>query len=246
MSDSIEVENNIDNNIENNINTSQIGDEILDDINNADNKIELGNTLDEKSIESTSILENGSSIIQPSDPNFVRELITGEYEGEYLHGRFHGQGVYIHNGRKYEGSFMDGMFHGQGTLTILKNQVKYQGFWQYGKFVDGELIFPDGLTCPIDVDSLATNNNGNKGIRKEWNYCTPSNPLFYQEIKENKKYPTYPSSHSHNLPVGCYDTIDGYYHPSKHIVYSYETNEPMRTPSPEEIDFILNNYRLGK
>lgn len=207
---------------------------------------QLGNVLDEKSVESSSMLDQSSSIVQPQDTNFVNELISGEYEGEYLNGKFHGKGVYTHNNRRYEGSFMDGMFHGQGTLTILKNNIKYQGFWQNGKFADGELVFPDGLVCPIDVDSLKCNNQGTTAPRKEWTYCSESNPLFYKEISEGKKVPFYPSSHSHDLPSGCYDTIDGYYHPSKHIVYSYETNEPIRTPSPEEIDFILKNFRLAK
>lgn len=222
-------------------NSTELADQLVETSEAGDKQ--LGNTLDEKSIES-SVLEQ-STLDAPHGDGLIKELISGEYEGEYLNGRFHGKGYYTHNGRRYEGSFMDGMFHGQGTLTILKSQVSYQGFWQKGKFVDGELVFADGLSCPIDVDALKT-NNPEASVRKEWNYCSAANPLFHRELLEGKRAPYYPSSHGHSLPAGCYDTIDGYYHPGKHLVFSFESNEPIRTPSPEEIDYILKNFRVGK
>ena len=41
------------------------------------------------------------------------------YEGDFLKGKFHGQGTYtFSNGLKYVGSIQNGKFHGQGIRTF--------------------------------------------------------------------------------------------------------------------------------
>lgn len=41
-----------------------------------------------------------------------------KYIGEFLHGQFHGKGIYTYaNGDKYEGEFVNGKFTGNGTFT---------------------------------------------------------------------------------------------------------------------------------
>jgi hypothetical protein len=56
------------------------------------------------------------------------------------------------------------------------------------------------------------------------------------------------SSHVYvdKLPRGCFDTIDGYYDPKKHTVFSYVTDEEIRVPEKEEIEWIKANCRVGQ
>ncbi|RYY85564.1 hypothetical protein EON63_07255 [archaeon] len=52
---------------------------------------------------------------------------------------------------------------------------------------------------------------------------------------------------SYTSPPGCYDTIDGYYDPKTHMIYSHgDKREELRAPGPDEIDFILTCCRVGK
>ena len=66
---------------------------------------------------------------------FGKEKTTdGVYEGQYLNGKFHGQGTATWaNGNKYVGGWKDDKFHGQGTYTWADGN-KYVGEWK-----DGEL-----------------------------------------------------------------------------------------------------------
>jgi hypothetical protein len=84
---------------------------------------------------------------------------------------------------------------------------------------------------------------------KYWEYCSKYDRRFYKEIQDGIKIGDDlrdVSSHNYTLPKDCYDAIDGYYDPKKHMVYSYITNEEIRTPNSEEIDFILNYCRIGR
>ena len=79
------------------------------------------------------------------------------YEGDFLEGKFHGQGTYTFangdyytgawenskrngygiyqwtDGTRYEGQFLDGKRHGQGTLTYANGAVE-SGLWENGDF----------------------------------------------------------------------------------------------------------------
>jgi len=158
----------------------------------------------------------------------------GTYEGELVDGRFNGPGVYTLDGCRYEGNFLNGAFHGEGVLYVKGGS--YKGYWKGGKLVEGGFVFEDDLSYK-------------KVGNKYWEYCSQYDHRFHNEIKEQVKIGDklrHPSSHDNNLPKDCYDTIDGYYDVKKHAVYSYETNEQIRTPNSDEIDFILKNCRIGK
>ena len=66
---------------------------------------------------------------------FGKEKLTnGVYEGEYLEGKFGGQGTFTFNdGDKYVGEYKDGQQHGQGTYTYA-NGDKYVGGMKNGLF----------------------------------------------------------------------------------------------------------------
>ena len=66
---------------------------------------------------------------------FGKEKMTnGVYEGQYLNGKFHGQGTATWaSGNKYVGEWKDGKQHGQGTYT--QGGRKYVGSW-----IEGELV----------------------------------------------------------------------------------------------------------
>lgn len=162
------------------------------------------------------------------------DLLAGEYEGPYENGRFNGNGVYRFKDTRYEGGFRDGHFHGEGILFVKGGA--YVGFWERGELVDGGFVFDDGLPYL-------------KIGYKFWEYCSDYDCRFFREIRDgitpgNKLRDV--STHDHELPKDCYDVIDGYYDPKKHSVFSYITGEEIRTPNNAEIDFILNNCRVGK
>lgn len=161
---------------------------------------------------------------------------AGTYEGETKDGRYHGRGIYRAQSCHYEGNFFNGKFHGEGTLYVAGGSFK--GYWQNGELVDGGFIFEDGLQYL-------------KVGHKFWDYCSANDRRFYQEIKDGisisgplRDHTSHP--YAKNLPVGCYDAIDGYYDPRRHMIVSYETNEELRAPGSEEIDFILNHCRVGQ
>lgn len=160
--------------------------------------------------------------------------LGGQYEGELVDGRFNGRGVYNCDDSRYEGNFLNGAFHGEGILYVKGGS--YQGFWKEGKLVEGGFVFEDGL-------------QHKKVGNKYWEYCSPYDHRFYNEIKENVRIGEklrHSSAHENKVPKDCYDTIDGYYDVKKHVVFSYTTNEQIRTPNSDEIDFILKNCRVGK
>ena len=78
----------------------------------------------------------------------------------------------------------------------------FQGIWRQGKLVEGRFIFKDDLQHKKVED------------KKEWDYCSSTDPRFYNEILEGVKMGDklrHQSAHKFagNLPKGCYDTIDG-------------------------------------
>ena len=67
-----------------------------------------------------------------------------KYEGQYVEGKFHGQGTLTYaNGNKYEGEYVEDKMHGQGTLTFGNPELaaKYGlpvGTVYRGQFRDGK------------------------------------------------------------------------------------------------------------
>lgn len=164
------------------------------------------------------------------------EHLAGTYEGDYENGRFHGKGIYRYKDMRYEGNFLDGQFHGEGILFVEGGA--YIGYWQRGELVDGGFVFDDGLPYL-------------KVGYKFWEYCSDYDRRFFREIRDGllpgqKLRDITVHDHADKLPKDCFDTVDGYYDPKKHSVFSYETNEEIRTPSNAEIEFILSNCRVGK
>mmetsp|Transcript_26065 Transcript_26065/g.35926 ORF Transcript_26065/g.35926 Transcript_26065/m.35926 type:complete len:167 (+) Transcript_26065:218-718(+) len=162
--------------------------------------------------------------------------LIGEYSGDQENGRYHGKGVYKLENARYEGNFRNGEFHGEGRMFVEGGS--FQGIWRQGKLVEGCFVFKDDLKHKRVED------------KKEWDYCTSSDPRFYNEILEGVKVGDklrHQSAHRYatSLPKGCYDTIDGYFDPKKHTVFSYDNNEELRIPDKREIDWIKEHCRIG-
>ena len=83
---------------------------------------------------------------------FGKEKLTnGVYEGEYLEGKFGGQGTFTFNdGDKYVGEHKDGREHGPGTYT-RSDGSKYVGEWKddiphgQGTFTYADGTFEKGI-----------------------------------------------------------------------------------------------------
>ena len=56
------------------------------------------------------------------------------YEGDFVNGKFHGDGVYhfYEEQKTYTGQFEDNMMHGQGTM-VYADGSKYEGQFREGK-----------------------------------------------------------------------------------------------------------------
>ena len=66
-----------------------------------------------------------------------------KYVGEFLKGKFHGQGTFTHEGRKYVGQYRNHKRQGQGTYTYA-NGDKYVGEWKNHKYWKGTYIYSNG------------------------------------------------------------------------------------------------------
>jgi len=161
------------------------------------------------------------------------EVIGCQYEGETVDNMHHGQGkLTFPNGNVYEGGFHLGKFHGAGVLHLAKGG-RYEGTWQHGKEVEGKFVFDDGLVYE----------------EKNWNYCTPQDRRFQSERK-NGLMPAGATKMSdkrerNELPVGCYDVVDGYFDPGTNKVHAYGSGEVIREPSEEKIKWIRERCRIG-
>ena len=66
------------------------------------------------------------------------------YIGEFRKGKFHGQGIFRHEGREYVGQYQKHKRHGQGTYAYADGS-KYVGGWKKGKkYGVGTLTEADG------------------------------------------------------------------------------------------------------
>eukprot|EP01038_Epipyxis_sp_PR26KG_P012693 gene12693-17019_t len=163
------------------------------------------------------------------------QSLEGTYEGDYLDGRFHGKGVYLHKDKRYVGEFINGLFHGNGILYVKGGS--FIGYWNAGKLIDGNFVFDDGLQYkPLN--------------QTQWDYCSSSDPRFYNEIRDGIQVGERlrdPTSHNYHdlLPPGCYDVVEGYYDPKRLMILSYTTGDEIRLPSKEEHEWIIANCRIG-
>jgi hypothetical protein len=86
--------------------------------------------------------------------------------------------------------------------------------------------------------------------KKDWDYCSSRDPRFFFEITNGLRIgealqQTAPFINPPELPIGCYDTIDGYFDPKKGSIYSYELKEAIRQPEEEEVKWIVSHCRIG-
>ena len=76
----------------------------------------------------------------------VLETHSYRYKGCFREGQFDGQGwLNIKNKGIYEGGFMEGMFNGKGKFTWVDNHKVYVGGWKNNKFTGkGLMVWSDG------------------------------------------------------------------------------------------------------
>ena len=69
-------------------------------------------------------------------------MVSGDIVGgivvgivEWLFGRSHRMAIYVPDGTRYEGEFINGRLHGQGVMTWADGTV-IKGEWRHGKRVE--------------------------------------------------------------------------------------------------------------
>ncbi|KAI3389473.1 hypothetical protein SNEBB_004212 [Seison nebaliae] len=160
------------------------------------------------------------------------ELIGSKYNGPYVNGRIEGEGYYIlPNGSQYLGGFKDGKWHGNGTL-LFNNGGRFEGRFDNGKSISGKYIFADDLEYEVDDG---------------WKYCNGYDRRFHKEILPPGIRPAGLSLITNELeprdiPNGQFDIGEGFYDPSKKIVFTYDGNF-LRHSTEEEDKWIVGKCR---
>ena len=90
------------------------------------------------------------------------------YEGEFLNGYFHGQGIFYHGNEYVMGEFKDGHVHGYGEAIF--NTGSYKGYWQKNRFHGkGILKFKDetydGEFYNININDSGGRDTGFRRLR---------------------------------------------------------------------------------
>lgn len=155
-----------------------------------------------------------------------------KYEGEVKNGNMDGRGKFtMANNNIYIGEMKEGQFHGKGTL-YFPQIGRYEGRWDRGKVIKGKYVFEDGLVYD----------------ERRWEYCPERDRSFYMggegDDEEDAGGESSPAqgvgAKPIEIPPGCYDVGDGYYHPKEGKIYTYKA-EFIRQPSRDEADWITKN-----
>jgi hypothetical protein len=98
---------------------------------------------------------------QPHGQGIYTFKEEGRYQGEFALGEFNGQGVReFANGNRYEGSFKNGEFDGTGTFTST-NGIRYEGSFTNGSPSGrGAFTFSNGTRCEGDIKEGKVNGKG--------------------------------------------------------------------------------------
>lgn len=154
-----------------------------------------------------------------------------KYEGPDKNEWFEGEGRFkFPSGVVYEGQFRKGEFHGEGAL-VYPNGGRYKAKWERGYAIEGRYFFNDNL--PYED--------------RKWQYVSQGDRRFYTEVLSGLQpagktlltnEPVPPS-----IPVGTYDTGNGFYDPAKGRIYSYDEKEVLGIPGEEEEAKIKDRCR---
>ncbi|KAF4662983.1 hypothetical protein FOL47_005976 [Perkinsus chesapeaki] len=143
-----------------------------------------------------------------------------------------GEGEYTFpNGTIYRGHFVNDEFDGEGSL-IFPDGGTFVGTWQRGIAVDGKYFFGDGLEYK---DS-------------NWEYIVSNDRRFYSEVTggirpAGESFVTNDSTDEPKIPRGCFDLGNGYYDPSKRVIFDYNGTQVIGKPNEVEQKWIKENAR---
>lgn len=115
-------------------------------------------------------LYNGQGREYRYDAEYTFEKDTEEfphlyYEGEFIQGKYCGNGILYNTTEKYIGSFFDGKYNGYGTEWILNSSsskvYRYEGYYRDGKMDGpGKKYFPNGQVL---YDGIYESNQSTSG-----------------------------------------------------------------------------------
>lgn len=95
----------------------------------------------------------------------IKEFLHLYYDGEFIQGKYCGNGILYNTTEKYIGSFFDGKYNGYGARWVLNSDsskvYRYEGYYRDGKMDGpGKKYFPNGQ---ILCDGIYENNQITSG-----------------------------------------------------------------------------------
>ncbi|XP_014275921.1 MORN repeat-containing protein 5 isoform X1 [Halyomorpha halys] len=134
------------------------------------------------------------------------------------------------DGSIYTGHVLGNKFAGEGMIKF-PNGGQFSAFWIQGVAFNPHYVFPDGLHYEY----------------KDWDYCTMPDRRFFSEFDKGLN-PSGNIQLSNNhpapaLPVGSYDSGEGYFNPFSREMIHPITGKFLRIPSQSERRWILNHCR---
>ena len=162
------------------------------------------------------------------------DFVSCSYEGDEVDGTQHGHGkLTFPNGNMYEGGFHMGKFHGEGVLHLANGGGKYVGTWHFGDEQSGKLIFDDNLEFKD----------------KDWKYCSAEDRRFQSEqtgrLQAAGATKLSDRRERSELPIGCFDVVEGYFDPGTGKIHAFGTGKDIRTPDAKEVKWIREKCAIG-
>lgn len=153
--------------------------------------------------------------------------VDESYVGDLLGNRPHGKGEYRYpDGTRYIGGFHNGQFDGEGEFFFLggsRVSVRFAA----GRLVERALTLADGF-------------------RPETDYPTSTDRRFFAE--RNEGIAPLPQTRidardaARTLPPGTYDTGNGFFDPSRGLVYAYDQSKVLATLDAAAIEHAEKKY----
>ena len=165
----------------------------------------------------------------------------GKYEGEIVANRWNGPGRLDSSAGVYIGEFVNGKYEGEGTFYPPKDKGggRFVGFWVDGVMVEGNYFFDDDLKHQSKDWAYCSQQDPRFAAEIKAN-VPREGPLTLETAAVDA------DGQPPRLPAECYDSIDGYLDPKSYMILDYIDHKDKRRPGQEEREWLIANARVGE